>query len=113
MAPIPLRYRLPNPPPVFAGRDAESAWLEAAFGRAPVTLVFGPDGIGKSALVRRVLRRIGAAERTAYLELPPGQPNQQTRHEILRMLRALARADEASFPAHDPEAATAAALDLA
>jgi hypothetical protein len=113
MASIPLRYRLPNPPAVFAGRETETAWIEAAFARAPVTLLFGPDGIGKSALVRHVLRRVGVAERAAYLELPPGEPNQQTRHEILRMLRALARAEEASFPAHDPEAATAAALELA
>src|SRR5262245_6049255 len=55
----------PAPEPLFVGRTTEMAALDAALtavqaGQAAVMHVQGPSGIGKSELVRRLLRRVGA-----------------------------------------------------
>jgi hypothetical protein len=42
--------RIPQPPAVFVGRDRELARLEAGLARAPVALIYGVAGVGKSAL---------------------------------------------------------------
>ncbi|MEM9073948.1 MAG: NB-ARC domain-containing protein [Myxococcota bacterium] len=54
---VPLLYRLPNPPAVFVGRRDEKVALARCLRRAPVSVVFGPGGIGKSALAVEVLHR--------------------------------------------------------
>ena len=53
---IPLPLRLPNAPPVFVGREREMGRLAELISRAPVTVVCGPDGIGKTATTIRALR---------------------------------------------------------
>lgn len=54
---LPLRLRLPNPPAVFVGRETAVSWFVEAAGRAPVTVVAGPAGVGKTALVLQALHR--------------------------------------------------------
>ena len=70
-APLPLAYRLPNPPPVYVGRRKESTELGALVKRAPVTMVCGIGGLGKTSLVLATLRRRYPAqvERTVMLDL--------------------------------------------
>lgn len=53
--------RAPNPPEVFEGRETELPWLGARLRSAPVSIVWGPAGIGKTGLVSRALA-----------SLPPG-----------------------------------------
>ncbi len=53
---LPLRYRAPNPPAPFVGRASEKAALTAALRRAAVSVVWGPPGAGKLALILEVLR---------------------------------------------------------
>ena len=56
---------MPNPPAVWIGRERESAWLEQALATPGVITVAGWSGVGKSALVRHVLRRGTQAPRRA------------------------------------------------
>lgn len=53
---VPRHLRLPNPPPFFVGRAWEQTWLASAIKRGPVVAVSGPGGVGKTALIRQVLR---------------------------------------------------------
>lgn len=73
---LPLRLRLPNPPPVFVGRDAELSWLQQALSRAPVALLSGPGGIGKTALALQALHSLPSIHprRVLYVLLRPGHP---------------------------------------
>jgi len=52
---VQLHWRLPNPPTFFVGRDNERSQLLRMIARSPITLVTGPGGTGKSALVASVL----------------------------------------------------------
>jgi hypothetical protein len=47
--------RLPNPPEVFEGRRSELRWLLERVDRAPLSIVHGPPGVGKTALVSQTL----------------------------------------------------------
>jgi hypothetical protein len=113
---IPLVRRLPNPPAVYVGRESDLAWLAEAIDRAPVTLITGPGGVGKTALVLQALHtRFGRKiDRMIFVDVPPGQPAAQVRQDILRAL-AEVTGEEIDWPAiqSDPDAVTAAALDLA
>src|SRR5262245_58228116 len=70
---LPSFLRLPNPPAVFVGRTHEIRWLRGAIERAPVTLIDGASGLGKSALALFVLhtRFKARVESTAYLSFRP------------------------------------------
>ncbi|MEB2323903.1 MAG: AAA family ATPase, partial [Sorangiineae bacterium] len=46
---------MPNPPAVFVGRERERAALSSALARAPLTVLHGPSGVGKTALALTVL----------------------------------------------------------
>ncbi len=74
-----LRWRVPNPPPTFVGRDRELAALDEALRRGPVALLSGPGGIGKSALVRRWVRAApdGPLLKAIAVELRPEDPLDQ------------------------------------
>src|SRR5436309_2232839 len=57
---------------LLIGRDAQLAELERAFGlaqsgRAVLTIVRGPSGIGKTALVRRFVEQLAADDRAVVL----------------------------------------------
>jgi tetratricopeptide (TPR) repeat protein len=101
----PLSVRLPNPPPFLVGRDRELAEVTAAIGRAPLTVVRGPDAVGRVALVLTALRRTypEAFERGLYLRCRAGQSATEL------VIAALA-------PGHPPHAdpdPTDLAIDLA
>ncbi len=86
---LPLRLRLPNPPPVFVGRRREADALEAAIRRAPLTCVVGFGGLGKSALTFHVLHTRFPAEvpRTLVVRLTP---DESVDHALLEVARAVA-----------------------
>jgi hypothetical protein len=46
----PLSRRLRNPPPTFLGREADIALVHEAMRRGPLVVVWGPGGMGKTAL---------------------------------------------------------------
>ncbi|HEY6175756.1 MAG TPA: hypothetical protein VIX73_14955, partial [Kofleriaceae bacterium] len=81
----PLRYRLPNPPPIFVGRRREVAWLRAALVRSPLAVVCGAGGIGKTALVLHTLRDAPDADRGILVRLAPSH-GASLRLEIVRAL---------------------------
>ncbi|MBI3073527.1 MAG: hypothetical protein HYY84_15555 [Deltaproteobacteria bacterium] len=47
---IPLKLRLPNEPAVFVGREGETKCLVNAICRAPVAIIWGLGGLGKTSL---------------------------------------------------------------
>ena len=115
--PVPLAYRLPNPPAVWVGRDRDVEWLAGAIERAPVSLVGGPGGVGKTALVLQTLhaRFPRMLDRTIFLDVPTGEPAAQVRQDIVRALAkasGVADVDWAELQS-DPLAATGAAIELA
>lgn len=67
----PLRYRLPNPPPLFVGRRQEVKLLSRALERAPMSVVCGLGGIGKTSLALHTLHTHfrDAADSALYLRL--------------------------------------------
>lgn len=86
--PVPLHYRVPNPPALFTGREEEHAWLVASLERGPVSVISGPGGVGKTALVRYTLhkrfpRKLG---QVINIEVPPMEPLAQVRLQVLRAL---------------------------
>lgn len=114
---MPVPFQLPNPPPRFVGRAREIRWLRAAVARAPVTVIAGEGGLGKSALAlftlhARFPERVGGAIYLSLRDLDPLEP------VALGLLRALVRAgglrrfNWAELLAA-PEALGAAAVELA
>ncbi|MEV6716158.1 hypothetical protein AB0M48_29400 [Lentzea sp. NPDC051208] len=71
---VPPRFRPPAPPPHFVGRDAELASI-----RPGVTVLYGPGGVGKTALALKWLRDRGSGDQL-YLDLAT--------HDLGRVLRA-------------------------
>jgi tetratricopeptide (TPR) repeat protein len=114
---VPLTHRLPNPPAVWVGRSADIGWLVAAVERAPVTLVTGPGGVGKTALVQKTLHEHfpKKVDRTVFVDVPAGQPAAQVRQDLLRALAAASGESDLDWPAlqADAMAATSAILDFA
>ncbi|MDI1434569.1 hypothetical protein [Polyangium sorediatum] len=47
-------YHLPNPPEVFEGRTDERAWLCERLTQSPLSILWGPVGLGKTGLALRV-----------------------------------------------------------
>ncbi len=115
--PIPLRHRLPNPPPIFVGRENEAACLRDAIERCPATVVCGIGGLGKTALVNHTMRRFFGAEtaRTMMIRLLPGQSAKGSLSEIVRALAAVSGVDEIEWSRlqADSDVMIAAAIDLA
>src|SRR5262249_27005824 len=118
---VPLRHRLPNPPPVFVGRENDVAWVERALDRGTLAVLCGVGGIGKTALALDVLHRAvrrrspRVAVRIALRGGAPGEAPADARIEIVRVLSRL-RADthvEWSSVLADREALSAAAIDFA
>jgi hypothetical protein len=113
---VPLRYRLPNPPSDFVGREDELSAVADALETSPVTVVTGPGGVGKTALALATLHRRfpKRVPRTLYVSLPAETDGLEARQELLRAL-ALSTRTEIGW-AHlqdDPDALTEALLDLA
>src|SRR5262245_30273607 len=89
-----LRYRLPNPPPVFVGREDEARRLRTAVARGPVAVVCGLGGLGKTSLVLHVLREEpDQLVKTVFVSLRPGDPPEQLLVEVLRALLSFEGSD--------------------
>ena len=73
---------------MFVGRQAEIAALSERIRRAPVSLVWGLGGLGKTALVLHTLHQHfgDRVPRALFLALRPGEPRGQTQVELLRAL---------------------------
>jgi len=114
---LPLRYRLPNAPALFVGREAETGQLAEAIGRAPVAVVWGLGGLGKTALVSRTLTRHFAreAERTVFLRLAAHDSGDQLRLELVRALVSACRVERVDWERllADHELLVGVAIDLA
>ncbi|MEB2312201.1 MAG: helix-turn-helix domain-containing protein [Polyangiaceae bacterium] len=83
---------MPNPPAVFVGRERERAALSSALARAPLTVLHGPSGVGKTALALTVLAsREPSLDESTLVSLRDAD-----RHELLALAvaRTLARAAE-------------------
>ncbi len=88
---VPLRFRVPNPPPVFVGRDHAVDDALAKLERSPVLLIAGPAGSGKSAFARAVVRRSSAyAPGALTIAARPGADPVQLLHELHRALEPTA-----------------------
>ena len=118
---LPLRYRLPNPPPVYEGRSADARWLRERLDKGPLAVVLGAGGIGKTSLVLHALSARPSAEtadgdaRTLYVDVRPADPPEDVRLEVARALvagQAVESIEWSSLTA-DPEALGAVIVDLA
>lgn len=115
---IPLRSRLPNPSPLFVGREHEVEALAVILERSPVALVRGPGGIGKTSLALHTLiqRYPKQRSRAVFVPIPPDEPPDQVRLSLAQVLLDCSGAGDAvDIPSMrgDPEELVAAALDLA
>jgi len=113
---LPLRYRLPNPPPIWEGRAAEATWIAERLADGPLVVVEGEGGIGKTALVLHVLGSMMERDAPAlHVDIRPGDQPEDVRIEVARALAASGAAagvDPASL-ASEPEALGAIVVDLA
>lgn len=114
---LPLKLRLPNPPPIFVGRDKEMEALVAALQRSPVAVVSGPAGIGKTALALQALRRLAgfAEDRALHIGLRSGPTAPDPRAQIMRAIAVARGLDQADWSGvlADEETFGTALLDLA
>lgn len=67
MTTVPARLQPPNPPAPFVGRAALAERVGSAMERAPVTVLWGYSGAGKSALLAHVFASRFARERSRAL----------------------------------------------
>ncbi|MDC3988918.1 winged helix-turn-helix domain-containing protein [Polyangium jinanense] len=65
-------YHLPNPPEIFEGRTDERAWLCGRLAQSPLSILWGPLGLGKTGLALRVVAdlRIPRAAYHSALDTP-------------------------------------------
>lgn len=85
-----LRWRLPNPPPIFLGRAEERERLAAAVERAPVAIVWGLGGLGKTSLALAVMHERFAprVDRTLFVSLRTVDVSSHIAVEVTRALCA-------------------------
>lgn len=116
MPTIPLRYRLPNAPVEFVGRQHELKAVAEGLRDSQVTLLAGPGGVGKSALAltclhRRFPKRVS---RALYVSLPRQVDDLEARQELLRALATSTGTDIGwSHLQDDADALLEGVLDLA
>lgn len=96
-----LLRRVPNPPLCFVGRTDEARRLATLLSHAPVALVCGEGGVGKSALVQRVVHD----QRERAPSLVRVRPNDDFGLLAAELVLAVGRPAEGS-----PEALAASAL---
>lgn len=114
---VPARFRLPEAPTPFHGRATERARLSQAIARAPVTGLFGPDGIGKTGTLLHVIQHDleAFAKQALRISLRPAETTGEVHLCVLQALaeaRQITRIDWGSL-AGDVDAITATILDLA
>ncbi len=110
-----LKYRLPNPPPIFIGRKTEKKWLSDALKRAPVTVLWGLGGIGKSALALATLHDMTErADSVLYIAMSAGEAGDSVAATVIRGLSSF-RDTSPEWGARDTDedGMIAAMLDMA
>lgn len=116
MTNVPLRYRLPNPPASFVGRQEEVASVTASLKDTHVTVLVGPGGVGKTALALHTLHKRfpKRVPHCLYLSLPSHQDELELRREIVRALVAASRTEiDWCLVQEHPDALVEVLLDLA
>ncbi len=85
-----LRWRLPNPPPIFIGRGQERDRLVATVERAPVSIVWGLGGLGKTSLALTVVHERFArqVDHTLFVSLRAADASANVAVEVTRALCA-------------------------
>ena len=112
--PRPLRFRAPNPPAGFAGREHEIAWALRRLSEGTLVVLVGPGGIGKTSLALRTLADAGRARDGLFVAVRPGDPAEAVRRELLYALADRAgRSLDVPRLAGDAESAVSVAIDLA
>jgi hypothetical protein len=112
---VTARHRLPDAPRPFVGRRREVDWLAAAIERAPVAAVWGPGGLGKTALALHTIHRGPRRDSALRVSLRGLDPARDVHLDILQALaeaQQLTRIDWAGL-AGDVDGLTAAVIDLA
>src|SRR5262245_8022353 len=106
---------MPNPPPLFVGRERELASLRASIARGPVSLVWGLGGLGKSALALQTLHSAFPEKvaRTLVVRLQPSDRPEDPAAVLVRALASVRSGEAIDWPSllADPEALAAAAID--
>lgn len=114
---VPLRHRLPNPPALFVGRERETTWLTDAVKRAPVTVVHGPGGLGKTVLFLHTLHKRFArrVSRILFVPVRTGASAEEILQQVLGALTEARGEGEIDWEAiqGDVEALTAEVIDAA
>ncbi|MCA9564533.1 MAG: hypothetical protein KC561_13645, partial [Myxococcales bacterium] len=111
---IPLRYRLPNPPVHFVGRNPEMDELQGILTRGSLTVLSGLSGMGKSALVRATLhqrckRHLG---HMIYLAARPQMDGPALLGELFEVLARVAGSTTVDLPSGlDADSCLAAVID--
>ena len=112
-----MRLRLCNPPAVFVGRERERTLLLDTMARAPVALVCGPGGLGKTSLVQSALHARGPehlARTLAFSAASGKESGAQLARQVVEALAALAGRGALDRGAlSDPEGFISTAVDLA
>lgn len=114
MTNVPLRYRLPNPPASFVGRQTEVAELTNFLKEAHVTVIVGPRGLGKTALALQTLQKRfpKRVEQCLYVSAAGVDDAVALRRLVLGALNAALPGQSASVP-EDAETLTEAIVDRA
>lgn len=116
MVTLPLRYRLPNPPADFVGRQEEVSSLAASLREVRVTVLVGPGGVGKTALALHTLHKRfpKRVSQTLYVSVTGQLDGSDLRRELLRALAAASDTEIGwSQLRDDPDSLVEAILDLA
>jgi len=113
----PLRWRLPNSTPIFVGRELERARLAQLVDIAPVTVVWGLGGLGKTTLVLRVLHeRLGTdTSRALFVSLSAADASPHVAVDVARALCAAEGIRTVDWQSllSDEQALVETAIDLA
>ncbi|MGE0328642.1 MAG: AAA family ATPase [Polyangiaceae bacterium] len=112
---IPLRYRVPNAPTVFAGRDVELRRLGQRLLTFPFTLLLGAPGMGKTALVSRALHEQSPTRGPAiYVPVAATRPPEDLRIVLGSAFFRMGILDEQTWRSalNDLDAVSAVLLDL-
>lgn len=81
---VPRRWRLSNPPAAFTGRGREVEWLRLTLTRAPLAVLSGPPGVGKTALLRGTFASL--RDQAVVVSQSHEAPPEQAFVEVMRAL---------------------------
>ena len=116
-SPLPLRYRLPNPPIPFSGRGRDLERIDQALKKRPLVILRGGEGVGKTSLACELVhgRHADRAASTLYVAVRPTAPPEDVRLILGRAMFRGGALDETKWSSGvaDPEGLGAHCLDVA